>query len=80
MNYLNANYDTASASGTQNVFLALRLRMDADGAAYNTATLNSNTGWGQPAQLSFATVAVPEPASLSMLALGGLLTLRRRRA
>ncbi len=79
VDYLNANYWSASAGGTQNVFLALRLRMDGAGEAYNTFALVSNAGWGQPATLSFTTSPIPEPATLGLLAMSGMMMLGRRR-
>jgi len=43
------------------------------------ATLRTEWGWGVPTAPEFPASATPEPATMSLLAIGGLIILRRRR-
>jgi len=76
--YLNSLYDAGAVAGDVVVF---RLNPDA-GLTPTSTNLRYNLGaleTTQPAQLTINFVAVPEPAGLGLLALGGLVVGFRRR-
>lgn len=73
-NYVNADYVAGN-------FLLVRLAIPSDQPNWQVyRIMNTDGGTGGPAQMTFTTAPVPEPAMLGLIGVAGVALMRRRQA
>ena len=72
------DYGDLADNGAQTGAVVARITLTDPGTGLATLTVTENVG-GAPVQTRWVDIVLPEPATMSLLAMGGLAVLRRRR-